>query len=207
MALSKTVAQNAEVGRTGILDAAALLLGRQGYGAVSLRMIAEAAGIKAGSIYYHFASKDDIITEILDAGIQAVHDEVRDRVVALNADASARDVFRAVLRGHLCALLEHGDYTSANVRIFGQVPPVVRDANLPVRRAYEAFLDNLLSELQVRDAIRSDVNLPRFRLLLIGALNATLEWFDPQKGSAEDLADDYADTFLNGILSQSGDNT
>ncbi|MCX8226588.1 MAG: TetR/AcrR family transcriptional regulator [Sulfitobacter sp.] len=207
MALSKTVAQNAEVGRTGILDAAALLLGRQGYGAVSLRMIAEAAGIKAGSIYYHFASKDDIITEILDAGIQAVHDEVRDRVVALNADASARDVFRAVLRGHLCALLEHGDYTSANVRIFGQVPPVVRDANLPVRRAYEAFLDNLLSELKVRDAIRSDVNLPRFRLLLIGALNATLEWFDPQKGSAEDLADDYADTFLNGILSQSGDNT
>ena len=207
MALSKTVAENAEVGRTGILDAAALLFGRQGYGAVSLRMIAEAAGIKAGSIYYHFASKDDIITEILDAGIQAVHDEVRDRVVALNADASARDVFRAVLRGHLCALLEHGDYTSANVRIFGQVPPVVRDANLPVRRAYEAFLDNLLSELKVRDAIRSDVNLPRFRLLLIGALNATLEWFDPQKGSAEDLADDYADTFLNGILSQSGDNT
>ena len=207
MALSKTVAENAEVGRTGILDAAALLFGRHGYGAVSLRMIAEAAGIKAGSIYYHFASKDDIITEILDAGIQAVHDEVRDRVVALNADASACDVFRAVLRGHLCALLEHGDYTSANVRIFGQVPPVVRDANLPVRRAYEAFLDNLLSELQVRDAIRSDVNLPRFRLLLIGALNATLEWFDPQKGSAEDLADDYADTFLNGILTQSGDNT
>ena len=178
MALSKTVAQNAEVGRTGILDAAALLLGRQGYGAVSLRMIAEAAGIKAG-----------------------------DRVAALSADAPARDVFRAVLRGHLCALLEHGAYTSANVRIFGQVPPVVRDANLPVRRAYEAFLDNLLSELKVRDAIRSDVNLPRFRLLLIGALNATLEWFDPQKGSAEDLADDYADTFLNGILSQSGDNT
>ncbi len=207
MALSKTVAENAEVGRTGILDAAALLFGRQGYGAVSLRMIAEAAGIKAGSIYYHFASKDDIITEILDAGIQAVHDEVRDRVAALSADAPARDVFRAVLRGHLCALLEHGDYTSANVRIFGQVPPVVRDANLPVRRAYEAFLDNLLSELQVRDAIRSDVNLPRFRLLLIGALNATLEWFDPQKGSAEDLADDYADTFLNGILTQSGDNT
>ena len=207
MALSKTVAQNAEVGRTGILDAAALLLGRQGYGAVSLRMIAEAAGIKAGSIYYHFASKDDIITEILDAGIQAVHDEVRDRVAALSADAPARDVFRAVLRGHLCALLEHGAYTSANVRIFGQVPPVVRDANLPVRRAYEAFLDNLLSELKVRDAIRSDVNLPRFRLLLIGALNATLEWFDPQKGSAEDLADDYAGTFLNGILSQSGDNT
>jgi len=207
MALSKTVAESAEVGRAGILDAAALLFGRQGYGAVSLRMIAEAAGIKAGSIYYHFASKDDIITEILDAGIRAVHGEVSARVAALPADAPARDVFRAVLRGHLCALLEHGDYTSANVRIFGQVPPAVRDANLPVRRAYESFLDDLLSELQVRGAIRSDVNLTRFRLLLIGALNATLEWFDPQRGGAEALADDYVDIFLNGVLAQTGDNT
>ncbi len=207
MALSKTVAESAEVGRAGILDAAALLFGRQGYGAVSLRMIAEAAGIKAGSIYYHFASKDDIITEILDAGIRAVHGEVGARVAALPADAPARDVFRAVLRGHLCALLEHGDYTSANVRIFGQVPPAVRDANLPVRRAYESFLDDLLSELQVRGAIRSDVNLTRFRLLLIGALNATLEWFDPQRGGAEALADDYVDIFLNGVLAQTGDNT
>jgi len=207
MALSKPVAEHTEVGRTGILDAAALLFGRHGYGAVSLRMIAQAAGIKAGSIYYHFASKDAIIAEVLDVGIRAVHDEVSDRVTALRADASASDVFRAILRGHLCALLEHGDYTSANVRIFGQVPDAVRDANLPVRRAYEGFLDELLSDLQARGAIRSDVNLPRFRLLLIGALNATLEWFDPQKGSAEVLADNYVDIFLNGVLAQTGDNT
>lgn len=207
MALSKAVAENTEVGRAGILDAAALLFGRHGYGAVSLRMIAEAAGIKAGSIYYHFASKDAIIAEILDVGIRAVHDEVRDRITALGADASARDVFRAVLRGHLYALLEHGDYTSANVRIFGQVPPAVRNANLPVRRAYEGFLDDLLSDLQASGAISSDVNLPRFRLLLIGALNATLEWFDPQKGGAEALADDYADIILNGVLAKTGDKT
>ncbi|MDF1669763.1 MAG: TetR/AcrR family transcriptional regulator [Roseovarius sp.] len=205
MALSNEVAENAEVGRKGILDAAAQLFGRQGYGAVSLRMIAESAGIKAGSIYYHFASKDAIITEILDAGIQAVHDEVRDRLAALDADAPARDVLRAVIHGHLGALLEHGDYTSANVRIFGQVPPAVRDANLPVRRAYENFLDDLLSDLQTQGAIRGDINLPRFRLMLFGALNATLEWFDPQKGDAEGLADDYADMFLNGILNRDGE--
>lgn len=206
MALSNAVAENTEVGRTGILNAAALLFGRHGYGAVSLRMIAQAAGIKAGSIYYHFESKDAIITEILDAGIRAVHDEVLARVTALPANASVRDVISAVLRGHLCALLEHGDYTSANVRIFGQVPPSVRDANLPVRRAYEKFLDDLLSDLQERGSIRSDVNLTRFRLLLIGALNATLEWFDPKKGSVEALADDYVDIFLNGVLTQSGGN-
>tara|TARA_R110002012_G_scaffold63561_2_gene167234 strand:- start:114 stop:737 length:624 start_codon:yes stop_codon:yes gene_type:complete len=205
MISTKEVAEKPEVGRAGILDAAALLFGQHGYGAVSLRMIAQAAGIKAGSIYYHFASKDAIIVEILDVGIRVVHNEARARIEALPAGSPASDVFRAVLRGHLCALLEHGDYTSANVRIFGQVPPAVREANLPVRHAYESFLDDLLSGLQARGAIRDNVNLPRFRLLLIGALNATLEWFDPQKGSAEELADDYADTFMNGILTQSGD--
>ena len=46
-----------------------------------------------------------------------------------------------------------------------------------------------------------------FRLMLIGALNATLEWFDPAKGSAEELADDYADAFLYGILNQTGDSS
>ncbi|MEP4861455.1 MAG: helix-turn-helix domain-containing protein, partial [Alphaproteobacteria bacterium] len=49
------------VGRDGVLDIAARLFREQGYGSVSLRKIADAAGIKAGSIYYHFGSKDEIV--------------------------------------------------------------------------------------------------------------------------------------------------
>ena len=207
MPATLTNAIKSEVGREGILDAAASLFRQRGYGAVSLRSIAQAAGIKAGSIYYHFASKDEIVTEILNVGILAVHAEVVAAVDALPAWASADVIFRAALRGHLRTLLEHGDYTSANVRIFGQVPPAVRDANLSVRRDYEKYLDVLLSKLQADGVIRSDVNIGRFRLMLIGALNATLEWFDPAKGSAEELADDYADAFLYGILNQTGDSS
>jgi len=202
-ALTNTI--KSEVGREGILDAAASLFRQRGYGAVSLRSIAQATGIKAGSIYYHFGSKDEIVTEILNAGIVAVHTEVIAAVNAVPAWASADVIIRAALRGHLRTLLEHGDYTSANVRIFGQVPPAVRDANLSVRRDYEKYLDLLLLKFQADGAIRSDVNISRFRLMLIGALNATLEWFDPAKGSAEELADDYANAFLYGILNQTRD--
>ena len=202
-ALTNTI--KSEVGREGILDAAASLFRQRGYGAVSLRSIAQATGIKAGSIYYHFDSKDEIVTEILNAGIVAVHTEVIASVNAVPAWASADVIIRAALRGHLRTLLEHGDYTSANVRIFGQVPPAVRDANLSVRRDYEKYLDLLLLKFQADGAIRSDVNISRFRLMLIGALNATLEWFDPAKGSAEELADDYANAFLYGILNQTRD--
>lgn len=193
-----------DVGRVGILNAAALLFRQRGYGAVSLRMIAELAGIKAGSIYHHFASKDEIVIEVLNAGILSVHAEVSNVVDALPEGASAEELIRAVTRGHLRALLEHGDYTSANVRIFGQVPLAVRNTNLSIRRDYEKYLDGLLLGLQSEGAIRSDINISHFRLMLIGALNATLEWFDPQKGSVKELADDYVDNFLNGILNQKG---
>ena len=188
------------VGRDGVLDIAARLFREQGYGSVSLRKIAEAAGIKAGSIYYHFGSKDEIVVAVLDAGIQVVHESMRRAVSELPESTGPEVILRAAIGAHLRALLDVSDYTSANVRIFGQVPQSVRDANLPTRRAYEAEWDTLLSRLRAVGALKSDVDIRRLRLMLIGALNATLEWFDPDRGSAEELSHTYADVFLNGIL-------
>lgn len=193
-----------KVGRDGILNVAARLFREHGYGSVSLRKIAESVGIKAGSIYYHFSSKDKIVVAILDEGILAVHEQMRQVITAPPQDRDAAAILRAAIRVHLRALLDFSDYTSANVRIFGQVPQAVRDANLPVRRAYEAEWDKLLSDLQAKRALRHDVDIRRFRLMLIGALNATLEWFDPDRGSPDALADAYADVFLDGILTKTG---
>lgn len=52
-------------GREQILDAAAQLFSEQGYAATSTRMIAEAVGVKQASLYYHFASKQDILANLL----------------------------------------------------------------------------------------------------------------------------------------------
>lgn len=188
------------VGREGVLDVAARLFRDRGYGSVSLRKIAEAAGIKAGSIYYHFGSKDEIVVAILDEGIWAVHENMRRAVAEQPDTAEAAAILRAAISAHLRALLDVSDYSSANVRIFGQVPQSVRDANLPARRAYQAEWDDLLTRLQKNGALRADVDIRRLRQMLIGALNATLEWFDPARGSADVLATAYADVFLNGIL-------
>ena len=183
-----------------VLDAAARLYREQGYSAVSMRAIAKAADIKAGSLYYHFSSKEDIIIEILNLGISVVHDEVRQIIANLPDNSTASEIIRAGIRGHLHALLEYRDYTSANVRIYGQVPLRVRQLNLPVRRKYEKFWDELLSNLQKSGDIRAQIDIASFRLLLIGALNATLEWFDLEKGNCAVLADNYANLLLNGIL-------
>ncbi len=56
-----------EATRQSILHAAAGLFRQQGYAAVSLRDIAEAVGMKTGSLYYHFSSKESLVEEILSA--------------------------------------------------------------------------------------------------------------------------------------------
>jgi len=201
----KSRTESTRVGRDGILNAAAMLFRQKGYAGVSLRLIAAEVGIKAASIYYHFASKDAVVVEILDAGILAVHQEVQTSLLKLPQNASPSDILRTGIRGHLRALLEHGDYTSANVRIFGQAPEAVRVASLPVRQEYEKLWDDILENLQAKNSLRADLNITTFRMMLIGALNATLEWFDPQKGGIDELADKYTDVFLTGILVTNGD--
>lgn len=51
--------------RERIMETAAGMFASQGYGAVSIRDIAHAVGIRESSIYYHFKSKQDILDSII----------------------------------------------------------------------------------------------------------------------------------------------
>lgn len=190
----------ADSSRTRILDAAASLFRNNGYAAVSMRAIAAAAGMKAGSVYYHFESKETIVVEILDIGITAVREEVGRTIENLPIDVSPDQTIRAAILAHLRVLFEFSDYTSANVRIYGQVPLPARRANLKVRHDYEALWERILERIAEQGGVRADVDLKAFRLMLIGSLNATLEWFDTKRGNLAELADGYADIMLHGLL-------
>ncbi|MDE0992119.1 MAG: TetR/AcrR family transcriptional regulator [Rhodospirillales bacterium] len=190
----------ADISRARILDAAAGLFRQYGYGQVSLRVIAEAAGMKSGSLYYHFASKEAIVVEVLDLGIEMVHQKVDTAICAMSEQASAGELLHAGILNHLQALFAFSDYTSANVRIYGQVPDEVRKANRRVRRRYEALWMSILSRAEESGGLRASVDHDAFKLMLIGSLNATLEWFDPVKDDVQKLADSYTEILLGGLL-------
>ncbi|WP_206378379.1 TetR/AcrR family transcriptional regulator [Sneathiella limimaris] len=186
--------------RSRILDQAARLFREKGYAAVSLRGIADAADMKAGSVYYHFNSKDDIVLEVLDQGIKKVHLAVEEAFQTGKELKTPEELMKSCIKAHLEALLSHSDYTSANVRIYGQVPDEIQNQALKVRRDYEGLWDQLLKQVAVNNALRPEVNPKLFRLALIGSLNATLEWFDPEQGDIDNLAEGYSQILLNGIM-------
>ncbi len=190
----------ADASRSRILDCSARLFRERGYSAVSLRDIAAAAGMKAGSVYYHFESKEEIVLAVLNIGIAAVHEEVAHTIDALPVEAGAATLLRAGILAHLRSLFEFNDYTSANVRIYLQVPDEIRQANAAARRKYERLWTEILQRAEAQGTLRPTLDLKKFRLLLISSLNATLDWFDGAKGKIPALADSYTDMLLNGVL-------
>ena len=181
-----------------VLDGAARLFRRDGYAAVSLRAIAAECGMKAGSLYYHFDSKEVIVVEVLNIGVQRVHAAVAEALAAVSQSAPMARRLDAAIAAHLRALHEAGDYTSANIRIFGQVPPAIRSRHMPVRRAYGDLWTALLRDGVATGALRREMDVATLRAFLLGAMNSSLEWLMPQNGAVARVAVELSRLVLDG---------
>ncbi|WP_136658544.1 TetR/AcrR family transcriptional regulator [Nitratireductor sp. XY-223] len=173
--------------RREILDAAARLFQKNGYGNTSLRELANEVGMKAGSLYYHFASKEQLAIEVLGAGVKGVAQTVSARLAEAGADASASQRVSIAIRAHLDAILNDSGYTSAHIRCFPYTPAAVQTQLRNVRRTYEDIWTGLIDDLLGPQ--RDEPDARYLRLAVLGALNWSLEWFDPARDSAEGFAE------------------
>ena len=185
-----------ETGRDRILREAAELFLARGYAETSLRTIAEAVEMQPASIYHHFDSKDALLTEILEIGMDAVTTAFRAAASELEPSATNQDRLRAHVAGHLRALFANHAFTAAHVTVFPFAPRDVRTAAVPQRDAYEASWTELLSAVAPG---LDDEAAGVARLALFGAMNSTVQWFDPANGSTDDLATNIVDTLWNGL--------
>ncbi|MDX1448444.1 MAG: TetR/AcrR family transcriptional regulator [Acidimicrobiia bacterium] len=187
-----------ESGRERITDAAAELFVERGYAQTTLRDIAAAAGIKAGSIYYHFESKESLLLDILHQGISVMEEAFTEAAIQTRDAAGAERVHAHVL-AHLSALFDHGPYTTNHVSAFHIAPETVRAKVIPDRDRYERMWDDLLADLQENGEIDPEVSIGMSRLALFGAMNFAVEWFDPSRGNLEEFAAVIARQFWKGV--------
>ncbi|RZN04504.1 TetR/AcrR family transcriptional regulator [Bradyrhizobium genosp. SA-3] len=192
----------AELPRDHILSAAAKLFRDQGFAATTLRQIAAAADMQAGSIYYHFASKDEILDEVLDVGLARIFDAVRQAVAECGSEAGAEDRILAAMSAHLRTLLSRSEFTSVNIRVYGQLPEPVRERHRSKRRRYGMFWDDLFRQAVQTGAFRSDIKVKPLRQFVLGALNWTVEWFDPERHSVNELVERCTQLILSGVRKQ-----
>jgi AcrR family transcriptional regulator len=88
-------------GRAALLDAARSLLAETGVEGITLRAIAERAGVRAPLINYYFGSKEELFKEV----VGSVSKEIRDRLAdTIAADSPWELRFRAYITNLLRAL-------------------------------------------------------------------------------------------------------
>jgi AcrR family transcriptional regulator len=196
--MTRKLAKSA-ISQKRVLDAAAKIFRDYGYAGTTMRTIADEANLKAGSIYYHYKSKDELISAVLDIGMHAVLDTVNSALAALPADADVRLRIETAIRAHLSAIIDIGDYTLATRRVIGQVPEAIRAQNMRLRDSYASLWQAILVDAQKRGEFRSDANITLSRLFILGALNWTVEWFKPGGRTIDEVAHEFAAVVLDGL--------
>lgn len=186
--------------RQALLTVAARLFRDKGFNATSTRDIAAAVGMHSGSPFYHFKSKDALLLAVMQEGMHAA---LARQTIALRAhdpnepgaQAPQRQI-RRLIRAHFETLLGPGnDFVPVMLFEHRALTPCQRTALAKLQLDYEAAWVPVLEALHANGQLKAPVKLAR--LLILGALNWSVQWFDPQQAaSLDDLTDAALSLFL-----------
>jgi len=193
--------------RQRILDAAAKQFRENGYTGTRLADIATEALTQTGSLYYHFASREHLVQEVLRVGQERTNKFVIGTVEALPASVGALDRLRAAMSAHLTAILDIGDYTAATLRILGQVPEEIRASTMVLQREYGRYWRTLFENAGAAGELRHDIDVSSCMMLMLGAMNGTPDWFDPKQPhglTLRALENHFEVVFLDGLATAKG---
>lgn len=163
--------------RGKLLSAAAHLFREKGYERTTVRDIGAAVGIQSGSLFHHFASKEDILKAVMI-------DVIRFNTARIESALARADGPRARLRTLIACELESivGDTREAMavlVHCWGALSKARQAEVLALRKVYE---DIWLGVLREAGAAGSLARVDPFvlRRLLAGMISWSNTWFDPR---------------------------
>ncbi|MBK8114820.1 MAG: TetR family transcriptional regulator [Candidatus Accumulibacter sp.] len=178
--------------RDELLRAAARLFVEKGFDATTTRDIAEAVGMRSGSPFYHFRSKQDLLKAAMIEGLEAGHQRLQAAVAGID-DPERR--LRVMIRSHLGTLLE-GDchapmlvYESRSLGITARAE--IAAVSDRYQQAWQATLEQLAASGKLRLPAKP------MRLLLFGMLNWSRQWYRSNGGlSLDEIAEAAAEMVL-----------
>jgi AcrR family transcriptional regulator len=173
--------------RERILDAAAQVLSAKGYSGTRLSDIAERAELQAPAIYYYFPSREDVIEEVMWSGIAHMRSHVREALDALPAGTTPLDRIDVAVEAHLRHELEISDYAKAAIRNIGQLPEKIRSRQQAEASKYGELWRALILDAQAAGELRPELDPRATRMLILGALNWAVEWWNPRRGNINTL--------------------
>jgi AcrR family transcriptional regulator len=184
--------------RHELLGIAADVFAEQGYNATTVRKIADAAGMLAGSLYYHFDSKESMLEEILRTFLAELWDGY-DAVLQAQLDP------RATLEALVTESFREIDRHRAAVAIYQKEAKqlvaqerfqYLSDSQQRFEKAWLTTLERGVAE----GAFRDDLDIRLAYRFVRDTVWVAASWYRPGGGhSPEEIARQYLSMVLDGI--------
>jgi len=173
---------------TRVRTAGVSLLFEHGFEAMNTRQLAEASGLKPGSLYYYFSSKEDflhtLLVDLLEeivADLERSLDGIEDPVARLEA------YVRTLVRWHVVRR-EETFIASIEVR---SLTHERHESYMELRRRFDSILAGILQDGAAKGVF--DLNHPSItRNAMLSSLTAISSWYDPAGPfGVDDITSDY----------------
>ncbi|GAA0495689.1 TetR/AcrR family transcriptional regulator [Streptomyces olivaceiscleroticus] len=184
--------------RRELLDTAAEVFAEQGYNATTVRKIADAAGMLAGSLYYHFDSKESMLDEILATFLDelwAGYDTVLDAGLGPREtiEALVTESFREIDR-HRAAVAIY----QKEARALAAQPrfAYLADSQVKFEKAWLGTLERGVAA----GVFRADLDIRLTYRFIRDTVWVAVSWYRPGgQHSPEEIARQYLSMVLDGV--------
>jgi len=180
-----------------ILETAARLICEKGYDATSIQDIADAAGLTKAGLYHHILSKEHLLLEIQNYGMDVFEEKVLHAVMPI-ADPLER--LKACMEKNIL-LVTHGWSKEVTI-ILHEHATLTGDARAQInarKKRYVRFLESSFAEA-MRDGLIRRVNPKVTAFAFLGTVLWIYKWFRADGAiPADKLAAEMIDLFFGGL--------
>jgi TetR/AcrR family transcriptional regulator, cholesterol catabolism regulator len=181
-----------------ILEAATRLFGERGYPSTSMRDIGEAVGLLAGSLYSHINSKEAVLFQIVETGL----DRYLGALLPIVESGDPADVrLRAAVKAHVALVATHVEESLVALHqwkfLSGENRQRVQAKRHAGSDAFARILAEGIESGVFRPVPHRDITISG----ILGMLNWVPHWYSPTgPATAEEIGDQLADLLLGGLL-------
>jgi TetR/AcrR family transcriptional regulator, cholesterol catabolism regulator len=180
-----------------IVDTAAELFARDGFGATSLDDIATMLGATKGALYYHVKNKEEILRLIYLTVLTASEDPLHHIV---EAELTPLEKLRRAVE-HQATVA--ADRSPAMIVFYREHPhltgPFAKEITLR-KKAYERYFEQIIEEGQLAGAFQLDVDPKIVSFGILGMCNWMSQWYRPDgQFTHQQVSTMFANMIANGL--------
>ncbi|MDX6351350.1 MAG: hypothetical protein QOF84_6140 [Streptomyces sp.] len=174
-----------QVTRQKLYEAAVTLIAEQGFSATTVDEIAERAGVAKGTVYYNFASKNELFEQLLRHGVGLLTDSLREAAAEVAERGGTKvDGIDAMIRAGLSFIARYPSFTQLYVAELWRTNRAWQDTLLVVRKQAIAVVEQALRDAVEAGELSDEIDIPLTAAALFGmVLVAALDWlsFQPER--------------------------